>query len=409
MGLKSSAGYEYHGDGAVPQRTMGSNLRADESAQLTVLDLYCGFGGLSLGFGLTGAFETIGGIDCFDWAVRTFYANHRCAPRLISQPHDLSTLEPRDVLDDLGQVPDVVVGGPPCQGFSDAGRRLTDLRDDARNSQVFHFFRFIRDLRPAAFVMENVSGILRTGQSRKHELIDLLVSEYRGLGYAVEWKVINSAQYRVPQNRRRFFLVGLRDSKRPFVFPPAVSDDGNGLFGEPPLTVFDALSDIPSPQDNEPQPYESEARTPLQRFLRIGSAGLYNHLDTVHSPQMVSRLEAQPVGTRLYPNWNHSWYRLDPSRPSPAVKENHRAPFVHFAEARATSPRECARLQTVPDRFRFLGTKTAQLIMVGNGVPAIMAAHIATEVARQGFQRRPPVAWDVDSNPLLSAAPALVP
>ena len=360
-----------------------------------------------MGFEMTGAFETVGGIDSFDWAAKTFYANHRCAPKLIGKPQDISALKPNDVLKDLGCAPDVVVGGPPCQGFSDAGRRLSDLRNDERNSQVFHFFRFVRDIRPAAFVMENVSGILRTGQTRKHELIDLLVAEYQNLGYSVEWKVINSAHFRVPQNRKRFFLVGFLDSKRAFVFPPGVTSEDTGLFGEPALTVSDALSDMPSPSDSEPQPYESEPQTPLQRFLRSGSAALYNHLDTVHSPEMVNRLEAQRIGTRLYPNWNHSWYRLDPSRPSPAVKENHRAPFVHFAEPRATSPRECARLQTVPDRFRFLGTKTAQLIMVGNGVPAVMSAHLATEIARQRFQREPPVAWDAELNPLTASISAL--
>jgi DNA (cytosine-5)-methyltransferase 1 len=250
--------------------------------------------------------------------------------------------------------------------------------------------------------MENVSGILRTGQAKKHDLIDSLVREYRELGYAVEWKVLNSSGFRVPQHRKRFVMVGLRGRKKSFAFPAPVSSESEALFAERALTVQDALGDMPSPRSEDPQPYESAADTPLQRFLRVGSDALYNHLETFHSDDMVSRLKAQEVGTRLYPNWNHSWYRLDPSRPSPAVKENHRAPFVHFAEPRATSPRECARLQTVPDCYRFIGTKTAQLIMVGNGVPCVFAAHIATEVARQGFGREPKIAWDAESNPLLN-------
>lgn len=377
-------------------------MTVKESAKpLRVLDLYCGLGGLSIGFELTDAFETIGGIDHFKWAVRTFYENHRCSPKLLSKTQDMSTLSTDAVLDDLGEKPDVIVGGPPCQGFSDAGLRFADLCEDARNNQVFHFFRFVREIQPQAFVMENVSGILRTGQSQKHELIDLLVREYEDLGYAVEWKVLNSSGFRVPQNRKRFVMVGLRGRRKPFTFPAPITSNEPRLFMEPALTVLDALGDVPTPREPDPQPYELEAATPLQRFLRRGSDALYNHLETFHSPTMVSRLAAQEVGTRLYPNWNHSWYRLDPARPSPAVKENHRAPFVHFAEPRATSPRECARLQTVPDRVRLLGTKTAQLIMVGNGVPPVFAAHIATEVARQGFSREPKVAWDSASNPLL--------
>jgi DNA (cytosine-5)-methyltransferase 1 len=344
----------------------------------------------------------MGGIDLFEPAVRTFYENHQCTPRLLSQPQDISTLSPDAVLDALGEKPDVIVGGPPCQGFSDAGRRLGDLSEDPRNDQVFHFFRFVRAMQPRAFVMENVSGILRTGQSQKHELIDLLVQEAEILGYAVEWKVLNSSGFRVPQNRKRFVMVGLHGRRKPFIFPTPITSDEPRLFTEPALTVWDALGDLPTPRAADPQPYESEPATPLQRFLRKDSRALYNHLETIHSPTMVSRLAAQEVGTRLYPNWNHSWYRLDPRRPSPAVKENHRAPFVHFSEPRATSPRECARLQTVPDKVRFLGTKTAQLIMVGNGVPPVFAAHIATEVARQGFSRDPEVAWDAASNPLLT-------
>lgn len=368
--------------------------------KLGVLDLYSGLGGLSLGFEMTGAFSVIGGIDNFDWAVRTFYYNHACDVRRINQPQDMSALEPEAVLDDLGVAPDVIVGGPPCQGFSHAGRRLEDLKEDQRNDQVFHFYRFIRSIRPRAFLMENVSGILRTGQSRRHELIDTLVREYEDLGYRVRWTVVNSAGYRVPQNRKRFVLVGTSGTQGGFAFPLAPCSGEVGLFSEAYQTVWDALSDLPSPRREDPQPYEKEPATPLQRFLRNGSEALHNHLGTSHSKEMEQRLAAQGIGTRLYSNWNHSWYRLDPTKPSPAVKENHRAPFVHFAEPRATSPRECARLQTVPDRYRLLGTKTAQLIMVGNAVPAILAAHLATAMAEQIFAVNVPRKWSVDVNPL---------
>src|SRR5205823_1545930 len=115
------------------------------------------------------------------------------------------------------------------------------------------------------------------------------------------------------------------------------------LFAPRPVsTVWDALSDLPSPVRDEPQPYGEKPRTGwLQEFLREGSDALYQHTPSRHSQDMVRRLRLQPRGTRLYPNWNHSWYKLDPDRPSPAVKENHRAPFVHYSEPRVTTPREC--------------------------------------------------------------------
>ncbi len=373
--------------------------------KLGVLDLYCGLGGLSLGLELTGAFETIGGIDNFAPAVETFYYNHsNIKSRLLSQTLDLSQLRPEQVLDDLGRRPDVIVGGPPCQGFSHAGRRLEDLKEDPRNRQIFHYFRFIRAMRPKAFLMENVSGILKTGQQSKHELIDAIVREYEKLGYVVAWRVLNTSGFRVPQNRKRFIMVGIENGKAPFSFPMPPCNENWDLFGEPLYTVFDALGDMPTPTKEDPQCYEYESQTPLQRFLRVGSEWLYNHSQTVHSPEMVRRLKAQKVGTRLYPSWNHSWYRLDPERPSPAVKENHRAPFVHFEEPRATSPRECARLQCIPDRYRLIGTKTAQLIMVGNAVPAIFSAHLGTAIARQALGKEPPSPWSAEENPLTAGA-----
>jgi DNA (cytosine-5)-methyltransferase 1 len=367
----------------------------------TLLDLYSGLGGLSLGFEFTGAFRTIGGIDNYGPAVETFNANHDLPRGLLAKPLDMGDLSPCDVLDSLGESPDVIVGGPPCQGFSDAGRRLEEMRSDPRNQQVFHFYRFVEAMRPKAFLMENVSGILRTGQSRKHELIDELVIQYERLGYSVAWQVLNSAGFRVPQARKRFIMVGLIDPLRTFMFPEPPCSSGLSLFSEREATVSDALDDLPMPISGDLTPYDREPTTRLQRFLREGSAGLWNHLETGHSPEMVERLRQQAIGTRLYPSWNHSWYRLDPDRPSPAVKENHRAPFVHHREPRAVSPRECARLQTIPDRYRLLGTKTAQLIMVGNAVPALFAAHLATALCEQAFASVPPQAWTATSCPMV--------
>src|SRR5713101_1159485 len=263
---------------------------------------------------------------------------------------------------------EVIIGGPPCQGFSHAGPRV---RKDPRNRMVWEFLRFVEALRPTAFVMENVSGLLTTAQRQRGEFLEALRDEYWKLGYAARWAILDSADFRVPQRRKRLFLVGFRDRKREFTFPESPCGADGRMFSlpDPKQTTGDALSDVPTPIEADPQPYEREPSTWLQHFMRHGSKALSNHSPTRHSREMVKKIHAQEQGTRLYPNWNHSWYRLDPDLPAPAVKENHRAPFVHFAEDRVTSPRECARLQTFPDRFVFAGTKTAQLIQVGNAVP----------------------------------------
>lgn len=378
--------------------------KMSKNNKIKLLDLYCGLGGLSLGFEMTGAYDTLGGIDNYEWAIKTFYRNHELKSKLISQVQDMSVLAPKAVLDDLGTSPDVIVGGPPCQGFSHAGRRLSDLEHDPRNAQVFHFFRFVKEIRPRAFVMENVSGILRTGQKKKNELLERLKGLYHEVGYSISWRILNSVDYRVPQQRKRLFLVGILDHGKPFAFPKPCCGKQRNLFHsrEPYYTAGDALDDLPSPKDDEPQDYEKPPRTPMQRFLRNKSEALHNHLPTKHREEMIKKIEKQPVGTRLYPSWNHSWYRLDPTKPSPAVKENHRAPFVHFSENRSASPRECARLQTIPDSYVLEGTKTAQLIQTGNAVPPAMAAHIATELASQGFNISVPEPWTVKENPIIS-------
>ena len=376
--------------------------------KLTLLDLYSGLGGLSLGFEFTGSFSTLAGLDFYPPAVETFYSYHSPRSPILSQPQDLTRLEPSRVLDELGEAPDLIVGGPPCQGFSHAGRRLESIEEDERNIQVLRFLHYVEKMRPKAFLMENVSGILLTGQDSRYELLDNLTRHYRELGYAVSFKILNTAEFRVPQNRKRLILVGIRGARAPFVFPSPPCDGsesgGLGLY-EKVNTVADALSDLPTPTEDEPQDYELPPQTALQAFLRQGSTCLHNHLVTNHSAEMLRKLAAQAVGTRLYPKWNHSWYRLNPDKPSPAVKENHRAPFVHFSEDRATSPRECARLQTIPDRIRLGRTKTHGLIMIGNAVPPIFSAHLATALAKQAFNVDVEVPWSVEHNPLKRLAP----
>ncbi len=372
--------------------------------KLTVLDLFCGLGGLSLGFEMTGAFQVVGGIDNYKWAVRTFYENHSIGNGLLSRTQDISTLSPQTVLDELGAKPDVVVGGPPCQGFSHAGKRYDCFKHDPRNEQVYNFFKFVKEIAPKVFLMENVSGMLSVGQKRKYELLNSLKQEYEELGYNVSWQILNSVDYRVPQQRKRLFLAGILESEHALCFPEPVCTNNLDLFyqPEPFYTVEDALSDLPTPIEQEPQPYEEESKKPLQRFLRDESESIHNHSITKHKAETIEKIKKQEVGTRLYPNWNHSWYRLDASKPSPTVKENHRAPFVHFSENRVTSPRECARLQTIPDRYVIAGTKTAQLTLIGNAVPPILSAHLATGIAEQCFHRTVPYEWKKEKSPLLA-------
>lgn len=346
----------------------------------TLIDLFSGAGGLSLGFHLSGRFQVLAGVDNDSWALKTFYANHAVAADRFTQPQDIYDLTGEELLSALGTSHvDVLIGGPPCQGFSVAGKR--ELGDD-RNQLVWEFLRLVADLNPTAFVMENVPGLLLAKTESGAKVTEVLRARFERLGYASVWWKLNAVNYGVPQKRKRTFLVGLLDGALLTTPAPTSATTNDLIYSDSPaLTVADAFSDLPAPIRDDPQPYNDDGRTSYQSYLREGSTALHNHTPTAHKPNTVQRLRAQVPGTRLYPTWNHSWYKLVLSEPALTVKENHRAPFVHPTEPRVISPRECARLQSFPDRFVFYGTKTAQLKQIGNAVPPLLAKAIAQRVA----------------------------
>jgi DNA (cytosine-5)-methyltransferase 1 len=148
----------------------------------------------------------------------------------------------------------------------------------------------------------------------------------------------------------------------------------------PHVTVREALEDLGEPVAAEPQPHGSAARSEFARLMRDGATALHDHVPTRHRADMIERMKAQAPGTPLYETWAHAWHRLDPDKPSPTVKENHNAPFVHPWQPRVTTPRECARLQSFPDRFTFIGPKSRKLVQVGNAVPPLLGMAVGRAV-----------------------------
>jgi len=342
------------------------------------IDLFSGAGGLSVGFELTNKCKILAGFDSFEPAVNTFYKNHNILDSPFNRPIDVTKIFGKDILKSLNlKKLDFVIGGPPCQGFSVAGKRNID---DNRNLLVWEFLRITTEIMPQFFVMENVPGLLRA-EKNDQLIIEGIRSKFEESGYHCQLLKLNSAEYGVPQVRRRAFLVGSLEKWKLVQPRPTSKINDDLLTGNlPMMTVEDAFSDLPSPTLEEPQPYTVPVQNAYQKYLRKGSTNLYNHTPSVHRPDMVKKMKAQKSGTRLYPNWNHSWYKLDLSRPSPTVKQNNRAPFVHPLESRVTTPRECARLQSFPDNYVFYGTKTAQLIQIGNAVPPLLAKELANSI-----------------------------
>lgn len=332
-----------------------------------VIDLFCGCGGFSLGFERAG-FNVLLGIDVWEDALDTFAHNHK-GSRVLKA--DLSTLKPpetKPLLD--GKEVDVIIGGPPCQGFSVAGKRIVD---DIRNKLYKSFVNFVAYYKPQAFVLENVPNILSIGDGIVRQGI---LEDFGSLGYTIEHRIEMASDFGVPQNRRRAIFVGLLNGKH-FDFPkPLIFDK---------VTSQQAIDDLPEETLPDGSGYVQEPSSPFQLYAREGSAGVYNHQATVHTAQTRKIISMVPDGGNYkdLPKelWNTrkvhiAWTRLCSHKPSFTIDCGHNHHF-HYKYNRVPTARESARLQSFPDKFIFLGNKGSQLKQIGNAVPPLLSFHIA--------------------------------
>lgn len=338
-------------------------------ARYNVIDLFSCCGGLSLGFEMAG-YDAKLAIDNWEDALVTYRHNHHGCKTLNA---DLLHLDPKDVEKeyDIHNV-SVIIGGPPCQGFSVAGKRIID---DDRNKLYKSFVKFVAYFQPQAFVMENVPNILSIG---KGIVKDSIIKDFSELGYKVSYKVLTASDYGVPQNRRRAIFVGLHD--KVFTFPkPSVKEK---------ITTYEALSDLPEESVDDGLNYSIEPNSEYQRMMRRGTERLYNHQITTHTLETQRIIAMVPDGGN-YKNlpqemWSlrkvHiAWTRMNSKKPCFTIDTGHRHHF-HYSYNRIPTVRESARIQSFPDNFVFLGSKTSQYKQVGNAVPPLMALAIASHL-----------------------------
>lgn len=337
---------------------------------LNCIDLFCGCGGLSLGFEKAGI-NVLVGIDAWQDAITTFNYNHKNSKGICA---DLSTLEPSEIEKELnGKSVDLIIGGPPCQGFSVAGKRIVD---DVRNKLYKNFVRFVEYYKPKAFMMENVPNILSIGEGIVR---DSIVKDFSDLGYKVVYKVLTASNYGTPQNRRRAVFVGFKDGKE-FLFPQQTV--------EQLVTSYEALSDLPENSLEDGSDYPMTTNCDYQKLMRCNSSKIYNHQITEHSDKTKEIIALVPDGgnyKNLPPELQQTrkvhiaWTRLNSQKPSFTIDTGHRHHF-HYKWNRIPTVRESARIQSFPDDFIFLGTKTSQYKQVGNAVPPLMAEAIAKKL-----------------------------
>jgi len=345
-----------------------------------VIDLFAGCGGLSYGF-LKSGYDVVLGIDNWKDSLITFAANH---PGAKTFEADLSSLDPHAITNKFGIKPkdvDVVIGGPPCQGFSISGKRMID---DPRNKLYKSFVEVVGYLKPKAFLMENVPNLVSMDNG---SIKDQVIEDFENLGYSVVYKVLKASDYGVPQNRRRVIFVGLL-SKKKFTYPE--STHGEEALQKPRITAKEAIGDLPDESLNDGAPYKIKPQSAFQEYARKDSTGIYNHENTNHSEQTKRIISLVPDGGNYkdLPENLHqtrkvhiAWTRLNSSKPSFTIDTGHRHHF-HYAFNRIPTVRESARIQSFPDNFIFKGSKTSQYKQVGNAVPPLMATALAQQMLK---------------------------
>lgn len=369
-----------------------------ENARPVAIDLFCGAGGLSYGLEEAG-FRVALGLDFDRHALDTFSYNHGGAAAMLADVREVSGEE---LLRAAGVTEiDLLAGGPSCQGFSTHGKRLVD---DPRNFLYREFLRLVDELRPATVVMENVKGLIISGKGVFKRQV---VESFEELGYQVDGRLLLAADYGVPQRRERVIFMASRLGSS-IKFPDPTHGPADALTVQaghlrPHLTVQEAIGDLPEIGINsrvEPLPYPSSQGadlTPFQARMRSGSTEVWNHKsrpvsalaqsvisqvgpgeglrsipveqlpERFHKMRRISTGELRRDCTTLY-------YRLSPDRPSYTITCNFTnvsaGAFTHPREDRAITAREAARLQSFPDRFRFVGSAIPR--QIGNAVPPIL-------------------------------------
>ncbi len=387
------------------------------SSKLVAIDLFSGAGGLSLGFEQVG-FSVPMALEIDIWATETFKGN-RSNCNVIKA--DITELSDSFFKDYKGA--DVVMGGPPCQGFSISASNRRNP-DDPRNFLYRDFLRAVKVIKPRGFLLENVKEIFKARIPSGDLILNDFSKILSKLGYSFFYSLLNTADFGIPQSRVRFFLVaGIKGT------PDIKSNKSFGvespLFpkSQPYYSSWEAISDLPSViprkyKENDTLSYKKEPQNDYQRQLRKGSTIIYNHIPMRHTDRTIEKFKLISIRGRktnipkefssrkrgdpskfskvIY-DQNHR--RLNPNKPSPTITASFYSSFIHPFANRNLTVREAARIQSFPDKYRFYGKRTTlskkllarkgiyedmhldQFNQVGNAVPPLLANSLARSIS----------------------------
>ena len=315
-------------------------------SKIIYIDLFCGAGGFSEGFHLTGKYEPVLAIDNFRPAAQTFKANFPSVTVLLEDIKEVTKHTLEEILGDLSGI-DMVIGSPPCEPFTGANPRreknpIDRLYRDPIGQLTLHYIRLVGIIKPKIFIMENVPAIMDNG------LEQALRTEFRRIGYKkIYFNVLKAEDYGSPSHRVRVFVSNIR------IKPKKISKR---------IRVIDVLGDLPEPGKGFPPNHEPPPPLPVKKLKRItrlkwGNALIYYEGARRRLPNLI---------------------RLDPYKPAPTVLGSSR--FIHPFENRFLTVREQARLMGFPDTFVFFGGRDEQYNMIGEAVPVPLAKAIAEYV-----------------------------
>ncbi len=392
---------------------------------MKVLDIFSGSGGFSLGFKLAG-YNIIGAIEEDKWAAETFQFNMKDANVLIG---DIQKFSDDYLLQQFkDNKPEIILGGPPCQGFSICNKDSGNFKD-IRNSLFQEFLRLGRIFSPDYLIMENVPNLVNSRTKSKYSILKIIVEELENLRYHVNWKILEATEYGIPQIRRRLFIIASKHQlKHPFPQPTHYLPESGQLdYLAEDLkicpTLWEAISDLPdieASEGEEEMNYDKKSSNSYQTQMRLGSSNVYNHVAMKHTKRTVERFASMSWGDSLHdvPKHLRPYKRngqgqisekiydqnsrcLHPHRPCHTIPASFYANFVHPYKNRNFTAREGARIQSFPDWFVFKGKPTVvshklleregrlaekhlcQYNQIGNAVPPLLAQAIASNLMEE--------------------------
>lgn len=344
---------------------------------IRIIDLFSGVGGLSYGFIQAGCSVVLA--NEIDPDIAFAYCQNHPETKMINE--DITKLDIDKVFKAYKGSIDVIVGGPPCQGFSQKGSRKTI--DDERNFLFRYYYNVVKYLRPRYFVMENVPNILTAENGVfKSEIYNL----FQELGYSLDSGVLNAADFGVPQSRRRAFILGKLGGE---ILELPIGNVKK-------VTINEAISDLAFLESGEgdfQQEYRYAPKSEYQKELRGDLEVLFNHVSTKHSLDAINKLKMIPVGMgkEVLPQnlltksiYSGTWSRMIGEDQSVTITTRFDTPssgrFTHPTLNRCITVREAARLQSFPDNFVFYGKKSSQMKQVGNAVPPLLGKALAETI-----------------------------